>query len=575
MSQVIEQPIAPPIAVEAEPVEPASTRPHPYAYLWTWKWRHFGVVLVFCLFFLFNNYMRLFYSDIWGHVAYGYWMLEHQSLPSVEPFVSLAEGMPVMCTAWLSQVVLALGGQWGGAEAYSAMFAISITLAYLILARVCYLQTSRVGLSVACAFLAWGVNWGRHAVIRPEMFGGVCFALVLWLVVRSDPKRTRQPMSEPSRLSKGDNVLLWVGIPLLFALWANLHGSFIVGFAVLGSYALGRGIEVLWREHRVRAVLGDAEFRRWVLLTELAVLGTLLNPYGMDLLLHTALFASNPNLKDIMEWFPLEMVSIEGVAVGCSWILLAFLFRHSRAKVSVSDVLLLAIFTLAVCLRVRMVAWYGPVWMLVMAPHLSDVLDQAKAWAFANRERSSAWEQGSSRICMFSALAIWLTFAFSPMSVFVLDGKPRSREMQYHGQTPLGLTDYLRENPPEGLVANPQWWGDWLALEGPPNLQVMMTTNAVHIVPSKVWRDYLAISGGLPNMHSLLAKYRINTIIVHKELQADLYRVIRQSLSWKIIYEDDLGLVAVRQPALPAGETAETETGPDPASSFGNSSADG
>jgi hypothetical protein len=562
MSQLIEQPNAPSIAELAEPRESARIEPHPYAYLWTWKWRHFGVVLVFCLFFLFNNYMRLFYSDIWGHVAYGQWMLMHQSLPSEEPFVPLAEGMPVMCTAWLSQVLLAAGGRWGGTEAYSAMFAISLTLAYVILARVCYLQTSRVGLSVAAAILAWGVNWGRHAVIRPEMFGGVCFAILLWLVVRSDPKRTRRPLSEPETLSAWDQVLLWTGVPLLFALWANLHGSFLVGFAVLGSYALGRGVEVFWKEHRIGALLSDSEFRRWVLLTELAVLGTLLNPYGMDLLLHTVLFPSNPNLKDIMEWFPLEMVSVEGVTVGCSWILLLFLFRHSRARVSVSDVLLLAVFTLAVCLRVRMVAWYGPVWMLVMAPHLSDVFDQAKTWAFRRRDLvlANGSSLGSSRIFMFSALAVWLTFAFSPMSLLVLDGKPRAREMQYHGQTPLGITDFLRENPPEGLVANPQWWGDWLVWEGPKDLQVMMTTNAVHIVPPKVWRDYLAIAGGQSNMHSLLSKYRINTIIVHKELQADLHRAIRQSLSWKIEYEDDLGLIAVRERTSPSEEETSTES---------------
>ncbi len=241
MSQLIEHRNPPSEVLETEPAETAQTEAHPYAYLWTWKWRHLGVVLVFCLFFLFNNYMRLFYSDIWGHVAYGHWMIEHQSLPSEEPFVSLAEGMPVMCTAWLSQVFLAIGGRFGGAEAYSAMFAVSLTLAYLVLARVCYLQTSRVGLSVLATFLAWGVNWGRHAVIRPEMFGGVCFALLLWLVVRSDPRRTREPRSEPGSLSKWDRVLLWTGVPILFAVWANLHGSFIVGFAVLGSYALGRG----------------------------------------------------------------------------------------------------------------------------------------------------------------------------------------------------------------------------------------------------------------------------------------------------------------------------------------------
>jgi hypothetical protein len=566
MSQTIDeqetrQDAPPALPIDAEPAAEQTARER-FAHLWAWNYRQMGVVLVFCLFFLFNNYLRLFYSDIWGHIAYGNWMLDHQALPAEEPFVKLAEGMPVMCTAWGSQILLALGGRWGGPEAYSAMFAVSITLTYLLLARVCYLQTASIGLSVLAAMLAWGVNWGRHAVIRPEMFGGLCFAALLWLVVRSDSKRNRSPEAgEDLPLSFEKKITLWLGVPLLFVVWANLHGSYVVGFAVLGAYALGRGVEVLWKERRLGAVLSDGIFRRWLVLTELAVLASVVNPYGFDLLLHTFLFPSNPNLADIVEWFPLEMVSIEGVTVGVSWLLLMFAFRHSRARVAVSDVILLAVFTLAVCTRVRMVAWYGPVWMLVIAPHLKDMFEQVRTSpALENRYQSyDAWAgEGSSRIFLFSGLAVWLTFVFSPVSTFVLDAKPREPEMQYHGDTPLGITDYLRENPPEGLIANPQWWGDWLAFQGPPGLEVMMTTNAVHVVPPKVWRDYLAISAGQAGLESRLAKYRINTIVVHKKLQTDLYRVIQQSLGWKIVYEDDLGLVAVRRE--PATTESESET---------------
>lgn len=559
MPLMIEQPVSP--SIRDPKGNSDRFEENPRAWMSAWKWRHFSVAAVFCAFFLFNNSMRLFYSDLWGHVAYGNWILDHQALPEEEPFVSLAEGMPVMCSAWLSQVVLALGGRWGGAEGYSALFALSLTLTYLILARVCYLQTRSIGLSVLMAFLAWGVNWGRHAVIRPEMFAGVCFAVLLWLVVRTDSARRRRPgPGDFVELSRQQKITIWLGIPILFALWANLHGSFLVGFAILGGYALGRAWEVFWRERRLKSVLSDVPFRRWVLLTELAVLATLINPYGFDLLLHAALFPSHPNLKDIVEWFSLEMVSIEGVAVGFSWILLLGVFRHSRARIAASDVVLLAVYSLAVCLRVRMVAWYGPVWMLILAPHLKDVCDQCKVSISRRRFPASPTEPGSARAFLFTCLLLWLTFVFSPFSTLVLQGKPRSRDRQYHSQTPLAITDFLREHPPEGLVACPQWWGDWLVWDGPEGLEVMMTTNAVHVVPPKVWRDYMAISAGEAGLEHRLSKYRINTIVVHKAMQSELFRVIRQSLGWKIVYEDDLGLIAVRRHApKPIGEIADEE----------------
>lgn len=562
MSQILDPKPTKSQAREVELAAAPTTSPEWFFRLWNWNWWQASFVLVFCLFFLFNNYMRLFFSDIWGHIAYGNWILDHTKLPIEEPFAPLAEGMPMMCTAWLSQVALALGGRWGGPEAYSAMFAVTITLTYLILARVCYLQTSRIGMSAVAAMLVWGVNWGRHAVIRPEMFGGLCFAVLLWLVVRADSNRTREQINgevNNVQLSRSKKLSLWMGVPTLFVVWANLHGSFIVGFAVLGSYTLGRGIEVLWREQRVLSVLADSGFRRWLLISELAFLSTLVNPYGFDLILHTVLFPANPNLKDIMEWFSLEMVSVEGITVGISWLIMLVVFRHSRLRVTPSDVLLLCIFTLSVCLRVRMVAWYGPIWMLVIAPHLGNVLDQIKEtslgfWCC----RKVAWaDSASSKIFLFTALGVWLTFSFSPLGNVLLGGNPRSPENQYHGDTPLGVSEYLRENPPEGLIFNPQWWGDWLVWDGPSELQVMMTTNSVHVVPPKVWRDYLAISAGLGGLESRFAKYRINTVVVQKKLQADLYRTIRQNLGWKIVYEDELAIVAVRKAALSAQNSPE------------------
>ena len=438
-------------------------QPSRWRRLFLWDWRHLGAVLAFSLFFLFCNYLRLFYSDIWGHIAYGNWILDHHALPGEEPFVSLAEGMPVVDTAWLGQVVLAQAGRWGGVEAYSTLFAVSMTLTYLILARVIHLQTSSVGLSVLGSFLAWGVNWGRHAVIRPEMFGGVCFALILWLVVRSDSRRRRMQREthpEAARWTRWDQCVFWLGLPVVFAAWANMHGSFVVGFAVLGCYALGRAMEVLWRERSLTSVLRDREFHRWLLATELAVLATLVNPYGMDLLINTALFPSNPNLKDIMEWYSLEMISLEGITVGASWILLLVLFRHSQARVAACEVLLLAVFTLAVCMRTRMVAWYAPVWIVVLAPHLKNVRDQIATAFTRTAEKYHRWAYArSTRRAMFGGLAIWLAFAFSPTSQFVLGGPGRSPDQVYHSQHAVGHDEISSRTSADRLNRQPAMVG--------------------------------------------------------------------------------------------------------------------
>lgn len=567
MSQVLDQQTPTTSAETASVPSPAEVLTPKLQKKWALQGKHLLIVGSFCLLFMFFNYTPLFHSDVWGHVTYGNWILDHGRLPQEDPVVSLADGVPLVDTAWLGQVVLAEAGRLGNAEWYSDLFAITLLGTYLVLARTFFLQTRRGGLAVLAAFLVLGISYSRNAVIRPEMFGNLCFAVLLWLVVRADEDRARSRGTPSANVSLGGltprrsphSRLAWIGVPLLFALWANLHGSFVVGFGVLGCYTIGRGVEVLWRERSLGAVAGDKRFRRWLLLSELGVVGTLCNPYGFDLLLHTFLFPSNPNLKDVVEWFPLNAQSLEAIPMGVSILLIVVLLRHSRARVTPGDALLLVIFGLAACLRVRMIAWYAPVLMLVLAPHVRDV---AELWAASDasssiRRVTRPLFVPSFRLTLLAPLLVWLAFAFSPISHPILGGQPRPADVLYSRDTPWGVTAWLREHPPKGLVANPQWWGDWIAWDGPEGIEVFMNTNAVHVVPQRVWKDYLAIARAEPGLARRLNKYRVNTIVVCKELQPDLEETMRRLSGWDVVYEDDVGLVATRDALVTdAGDSA-------------------
>ena len=68
---------------------------------------HFVTAWGVAFFFAYHSYLHLFYSDLWGHVSYGEWILQHETLPTEDPFVPLAAGVPVIATAWGGQVLLA------------------------------------------------------------------------------------------------------------------------------------------------------------------------------------------------------------------------------------------------------------------------------------------------------------------------------------------------------------------------------------------------------------------------------------------------------------------------------------
>ena len=76
--------------------------------------------------------------------------------------------------------------------------------------------------AVTAAVTAYLLALPITGTIRPQLFGMLGFAATLWAIARL-----------PSR----KHPLAW--LPALFALWANLHGSFAMGLVALGCYCLG------------------------------------------------------------------------------------------------------------------------------------------------------------------------------------------------------------------------------------------------------------------------------------------------------------------------------------------------
>ena len=60
---------------------------------------HVAICFGFGVLFMYLNYIPLFHTEIWRHVALGNWMIENQTIPNSNPLVSLADGMDYVPTA--------------------------------------------------------------------------------------------------------------------------------------------------------------------------------------------------------------------------------------------------------------------------------------------------------------------------------------------------------------------------------------------------------------------------------------------------------------------------------------------
>lgn len=517
---------------------------HPRWALSPW---HLATLLFWCALYYLVNLFPLRETDLWGHVAYGNWILSHGALPREDPFVSVMQGMKVIDAAWLSQVIYALVERVSGGEGLSGLFALTTLMTYLMIARTFYLQSRNLLVTHLAVILVFLLAWSRISTMRPENFGVLCFAILLWLTAEAAPTgNAAASVPEGRRHAK---LCFWIGIPLLMVVWSNLHGSFVCGLLMLACFLGGAVVEVAWRTRSPVQVLADHEVRRWLLLFELALAATLVNPYGMDLLLNTLWFAKNENLHEITEWQPVAILEAGGREFAASLVLMLFVFRHGRRRVPVAHVLLLAVFGASVLRGIRMIWWYAAVVGLALTPQLTDIWERCRPF-WSRKDLAPASPRGwfglprkrSWSYSLVALLLIWITFAVSPSGRSLLEHGSRPPEELYTASTPWQLTEFLRAHPPQGQVMNPQWWGDWLLWDGPPDIQLFMTTN-MHLAPRQVWKDYRVVRETRSGWQNVMGRHCVETVVLDKSQQTTLLRYLRTSGEWRIVYEDPVGMV--------------------------------
>lgn len=488
-------------------------------------WAGFAAVLGFVYWYL-SRFIPLWHTDLWGHLSYGRFIWEVGSLPATEPLMPLSAGMPFINTAWLSQIVGYLSYLQWGVAALQFLYAAAITTCCGLLLWRLYERTSHVVFSLAGMSLFLWLNWEQFRIIRPQLAGVMCFVALLTFVTSH-------------RWRSG----YWFAVPALFAAWANLHGSWPAGIGLLACWCAGRALDVWRRTGKIEAIAADVRTRRLFLLTELAAVAVLVNPYGFGIYPEVAAVASNSNLDSLVEWRPLNFRLSQGQAAAAVALALAIAYRITPRRITSSEVLALVGFGAATLWTSRMINWWAPVaaYCLVLHGHA--------AW---RRWRHLAEPEASQRTSLATVLTAGLVFLFfttSPFGFRVVKGIEMTEKAAVSPQTPLATAEYLRKNPPQGLVFTTVDLGDYLVWAGPPNLQVLITSH-VHLIPNEIWRQYNAIRSLNYNWDDYLNRLGVNTVVADKDYHSGLISKLKDDERWQLKRDDEQAAVFVRKEPL-------------------------
>ena len=321
--------------------------------------------------------------DVWHHIRCG-WYAWNQGPARSEPFSCTGKvlRLPWLQYEWLAQILIYLSHETLGVNGTILAKALLYAASFALLALACRRRGARPE-AVAVAIVVSALAVSQRFYVRPGAFSFVAFGYLLWAIDRA-------------RAGKGR--IMW-SLPVLFALWANLHGAYVAGWAVLGMAAAGRFIDRrlgrLPEPPRLSPML-----RRTGVLLALCVLAVLVNPYHVRILeVPLKLSRSEVVRGTINEWKPFTAdlwLSVHNLFVPV--LLAACVARWRRLRAA--DVLtVLAFGYLAVSAR-RHVSLMAFVTAPIAAQHLSPFFD----WL---RRRVPAWAIQSA-LCVLCGASVFM-----------------------------------------------------------------------------------------------------------------------------------------------------------------------
>jgi hypothetical protein len=309
--------------------------------------------------------------DLWGHLRFGVDFLKRGALTATDPY-SFTQDVPWLNHEWLSEALMAAAYLAGGPVGLVLLKCVVMATALLTAWQV-FARGRDPLLSVACLLVTVDAALPIMVTVRPHMFSFLAIAVVCRLLIA------------PTRF--GLAVL-----PAIFAIWANLHGGWVVGAAIVGAWALAAPPEgqVFGRGGRLSIVV-------------VSMLATLLNPYGVHL--WTFLAGTVRLTRDITEWQPLWKAPVLVIA---PWAMaVGVLIASSRAARRPAWPYLLPAAGLAYgSLRVlRLTPYFVLVTLMFLAPTAQQALDAARQ-RVRNPRAVPALSFAVLLAVMFAAIAI-------------------------------------------------------------------------------------------------------------------------------------------------------------------------
>jgi hypothetical protein len=225
--------------------------------------------------------------DVYWHLAVGRWIVAHGAFPHTDVFSETMAGAPWIAKEWLSQLLYAGAYRIAGWSGVVVLAAAAIAAAFALLAH--FLLQKLAPVPVLTLVGAAFVLAAPHLVARPHALALPVMVGFVGRLVNAADRRAAPPLA----------------LLALMTLWANLHGGFTLGLALIAPVAFERW----WSAGIERRAVATS----WIRFGALAVLAACITPYGPESIAVTGrILGLGQALSIIGEWQPQDFGRFDG-----------------------------------------------------------------------------------------------------------------------------------------------------------------------------------------------------------------------------------------------------------------------
>jgi hypothetical protein len=476
-------------------------------------------------------------GDVWWHIRAGQEVLQSGAIPHVDTWSIVAAGARWISQDWLSNVILAAGNDLGpwGQTGLSFLFGAFTVAAFWLLWRAMALRVREIGWLSRIVWLSVGLVIGGPVMgVRVQVFDLLMTAAVVWLLWSY--------LVEPRRR-------YLAGLPVVAAVWANLHAGWLLLFLLGGAVLVGEAADRLLRRQLDPAPLTWLQLRDLGLALVISAGALVINPNGVALYQYPFYTVGITSLsRYVMEWFPASLDTLFGWLLAGFVVLgalpaLAFGWRRMRA----SDLLVLVGVTVMGYQAIRFLLITGPIGGAIVGIVLAPVLSGSRAgrWLAPTLRRLSARRPGAWAAVNI-ALAAFLILLGTGVALYRVN--PAAQATEIARVLPADAVTWIKAQRQDGpgeftRVFNRYEWGGYLG-EQIPSLPIFMDGRA-DVYGDALLRQYVSVIGLSVDPQTVFDKYGIDYVLFPPD--TPLAGWLDASSAWRQVYEDTTAAVWVRR----------------------------